>query len=173
MCIHIAWLARHCSANYPYCAAVVIISTIRLSELMRSMYEMVFPFFLCLTFALFVSFFLLIFFLPCEIAHLDEGQMAQCAPKRALTPTSHLAAMLPHARVQKAKHRFCHPPFFPPITSLPLSPVLLSLMLTGTVATLPRFHNLAATQTSPNLKLIIYRCCLANCSIFCEYFECI
>lgn len=68
-------------------------------------------FLLCLRFALFVSFFFHIFFFPpCEIAHLDGRQMAQRAPKRAPTPTSHLAAVPPplHARVQNPKHQLCH-----------------------------------------------------------------
>lgn len=137
----------------PCCAAVVIIMAC-----MKWFSDPDSPLFLCISFAMLVDFFFnfTFFFLHCEIAHLDGGQMVQYAPKRALTPTSHLAALHPPARVQKAKH---HP-------SLLLSPVSLSFGLTGTVVTLPWLHNLPTTRPSLNLKLITHQCCLANCSSF-------
>lgn len=114
-CVHITCLARHCNANYPMLRCSGDNNhhkTFRADEVAceRWFSDPDPPPHLSF-FALFVSFFFyMLFFLPCEIAHLDWGQMAQRAPKRALTPTSHLAAMPRHARAQTAKHQFCQSP---------------------------------------------------------------
>lgn len=116
VCIHITCLATHCSANYPtLCGSSDnnYHQTLGADEVACMKWSSdPDSFLLCLRFALFVSFiFRIFFFPPCEIAHLDGRQMAQRAPKRAPTPTSHLAAVRPpppNARVQNPKHRLCH-----------------------------------------------------------------
>lgn len=100
VCIHITCLATHCSANYPtLCGSGDnnYHQTLGADEVACMKWSSdPDSFLLCLRFALFVSFiFRIFFFPPCEIAHLDGRQMAQRAPKRAPTPTSHLAAVHP------------------------------------------------------------------------------
>lgn len=100
VCIHVTCLATHCSANYPTLRGSGdnnYHQTLGADEVAcMKWFSDPDSFLLCLRFALFVSFFFHIFFFPpCEIAHLDGRQMAQRAPKRAPTPTSHLAAAPP------------------------------------------------------------------------------
>ncbi len=134
VCMHITCIARHCSANYPMPRSSGDNNhhkTLRADEVacMKWFFASRFPLFLCLSFALFVSFFLIFFFLPCEIAHLDGGQMAQRAPKGASTPTSHLAAMPPPMLVCRKQSTSSTIPFLSSIISLSFSPVLLSFGL--------------------------------------------
>lgn len=113
MCIHTPWLATHSSANYPMrCSSGYRKHPSWWSAACEMVFRSSFRLFLCLTFALFSSLFppSIPPPLPCEIAHLDESQMAQHAPKRAPTPTSHLAAMPPLPVCRKQSTSFCHPP---------------------------------------------------------------
>lgn len=124
--------------------------------------------FLCLTFALFVSFFFKLFFSYPVKLPIWMGAKWLSVPQRELWLQLPIWQQCPPKLVcGKQSTSSAIPPFFPSLTSLPFSPVLLSLTLTGTVVTLPWIHNLlAATQASANLKLIIYRRCHANCIIF-------
>lgn len=120
------------------------------------------------------AFFPTVFFLPCEITHLDWRQMAQRAPKRALTPTSHLAAMPPLMLVSRKLSTSPDISFLPcDLSFCAFLTCFAYLRLSGSAVTLPWLCNLATTQTSPNLELIIHCGCLANCSVFVSIFECI
>lgn len=139
VCIHVTCLATHCSANYPTLRGSGdnnYHQTLGADEVAcMKWFSDPDSFLLCLRFALFVSFFFHIFFFPsCEIAHLDGRQMAQRAPKRAPTPTSHLAAVPPPPTPCSCAESKA-PALPSPLFRSAFSPVSLPLRLAGTAAT--------------------------------------
>lgn len=134
-------------------------------------FEMVFRssfrLFLCLTFALFSSLFPPLFLPPYPVK-LPIWMRAKwlSMPQRELRLQLPIWQQCPLCSCAESKAPVFAIPLFVYSDNLSSFIAHFHSDSLGGIVTLLCFHNLAASQGSPNLKLIIYCCCLANCSIF-------